>query len=282
MYETIREEKDSTEKATTASSTRRSDGVEGVGSPEPEAPTQAVPTAQTVEMTVEVTAEATEVAEQAGVEPEEPEEPDLRLDQTHLTSPAGPAGPTILTRRGPRRRERDVQRSCARLARYEEVVRLHQLGWSQYAIAKQMDMSRKTVARWLSKGSFPEYKYPAVRHSKVDSYTGYLRERWEQGCHNGRQLLDELRAQGYRGGRTIVREHLSNWRERAEGANANSSGEHRDRRQRNDKKLERPRQLRWLLLKKVDELDDDDYQRVMKLCQCSQDVTLAYGLVTDF
>lgn len=40
--------------------------------------------------------------------------------------------------------------------------------------------------------------------------------------------------------------------------------------------------MRWLLSKPVDELDDDDYEKVMKLCQCSQEVALAYGLVTDF
>lgn len=143
-------------------------------------------------------------------------------------------------------------------------------------------MSRKTVARWLSKGSFPEYKYPAVRSSKLDAHKEYLRERWEQGCHNGRQLLDELRAQGYRGGRTTVREYLSSWRAEGENDSSSAQGRYRDRRQRNTAKLARPRQLRWLLWKAADELDDEEYQTVLKVCQCNREVALAYGLATDF
>jgi transposase len=183
-----------------------------------------------------------------------------------------------LSRSRPKRRQRDVQRSCVRredrLARYEEVVRLHQLGWSQYAIAEQLGMSRKTAARWLSKGRFPEYKYQAVRPSKLDVHKEYLRKRWEQGCHNGQQLLEELRAQGYRGGRTTVREYLSAWRAQGE--------KDRDHRQRNAVKLARPRQLRWLLLKPVEKLNHHEYQTVLKLCQCSQEVALAYELASDF
>jgi transposase len=40
--------------------------------------------------------------------------------------------------------------------------------------------------------------------------------------------------------------------------------------------------LKWLLLRPVAELSDEEYWLVRKLCVPSREVTLAYGLVMDF
>jgi len=51
-----------------------------------------------------------------------------------------------------------------------------------------------------------------VRYSHVGEFHDYLRERWEQGCHNSTQLFREIRTRGYSGSRQMVSHHVSDWR----------------------------------------------------------------------
>ncbi|MBV9689468.1 MAG: transposase [Ktedonobacteraceae bacterium] len=83
-----------------------------------------------------------------------------------------------------------------RLARYQQVVTLRKLGFSQTAIAQQVGVAHSTVSRWLSCGTFPEQQ-PRRRKKELDSHLSYLRQRWEAGCHNIRELYRELVARGY-------------------------------------------------------------------------------------
>lgn len=46
----------------------------------------------------------------------------------------------------------------------------------------------------------------------IEPYQDYLRQRWEQGEHNGRLLFEEIRAQGYPAGLTEVYIAIQPWR----------------------------------------------------------------------
>ena len=83
-----------------------------------------------------------------------------------------------------------------RLARYQQVVTLHRLGFSQTAIAEQVGIGHATVSRWLEKGTFSEQQ-PRPRKTGLDPYLPFLRQRWKAGCHNIAQLYRELVACGY-------------------------------------------------------------------------------------
>lgn len=88
---------------------------------------------------------------------------------------------------------------------------MYQLGISQSQIARQLGLDRKTVRKYLHSppGSYgPRPQRPA----KLDSYRGYLRERWEQGVHNGHKLFLEIRRRSYPGGYSQLRRLLSAWR----------------------------------------------------------------------
>jgi transposase len=162
------------------------------------------------------------------------------------------------------------------VARFEEVRRLRQLGWSQRAIGQQLGLSTKTIRRWLSHEDFPEYRYSIARPSKLDGYKPYLNQRFAEGCHNARQLWEEVRAQGYRGGCTMVREYLAGLRGTAQQEPGTAGG------RQPGSKLPRPGQLKWLLLRPISEVDDAQYELIQNLCRSSKEVTLAYGLVMDF
>jgi transposase len=104
------------------------------------------------------------------------------------------------------------QRRKHRVDRYQKVTDLHSRGFTQKQISEAVGLSQKTVRRWLRSSLFPERKPAAGRRSHVREFHGYLRQRWEQGCHNSAQLFREIRTRGYRGSRQMVSYHVSAWR----------------------------------------------------------------------
>ena len=106
----------------------------------------------------------------------------------------------------PHQAQRQQQASRARrLARYDEVITLHQQGFSLSAISRKTGRERKTVRRYLRAGRFREWAMPK-RRSQLEAYLPYLEERWAAGCHNAAQLWRELRQRGFRGQAGIVRQ----------------------------------------------------------------------------
>ena len=89
---------------------------------------------------------------------------------------------------------------------------LKQQGWSVSAIAQQLDIDRKTVRKYLLEQVHP-YKRENPAPCKIDPYRPFLRERWEQGVHNARKLLDEIRERGYSGGYSQLKLVVLPWRE---------------------------------------------------------------------
>ncbi len=103
-------------------------------------------------------------------------------------------------------------RKARRQSRYEEVIKLHQQGVSQVAIAGLVSLDRDTVRRYINAPGLPEI-VRSRKHSKLDPYKPYLHERWVQGAHNIKRLVTELRERGYRHGETIVYDYLRSMRE---------------------------------------------------------------------
>jgi transposase len=79
-----------------------------------------------------------------------------------------------------------------RLARYQEVLALAAEGLGPKAIAQRVGLTRQTVAIWLRAGSFPERPPSAARRMLITPYEPYLRERWQAGQQNSRQLWREI------------------------------------------------------------------------------------------
>jgi len=94
-----------------------------------------------------------------------------------------------------------------RLDRYELVMEKLRQGLSQREIGRQLDLSQKTVRRWLRAGDFPERKR-SLRRSSVEAHREYLELRWRQGCHNAAQLWRELQARGFAGRPHTLRDWL--------------------------------------------------------------------------
>ena len=93
--------------------------------------------------------------------------------------------------------------------RQDAILNLRQQGASIRTIAATLHLHRRTVRRYLL--SLPDNARPR-RPSVCDAYRAYLRQRWDEGVHNGHQLYQEIRAQGYTGSQSGLRHYLQPWR----------------------------------------------------------------------
>ncbi len=89
-----------------------------------------------------------------------------------------------------------------------EIMRLHASGLSIREIARRTGFSRNTVRKVLRQPAVPRYGPRPGRPSKLDPVKPYLEQRMAEGVFNANRLLRELRAQGYTGGKTILKDYL--------------------------------------------------------------------------
>ncbi len=121
-------------------------------------------------------------------------------------APSGPLKKAAATSPGNRPTPRKVRL-------WEQVRHLARQGHSIRAIARALGVHRETARLYKDAASAPAY--PAVRTPgprKVAPYVDHLRRRWAEGTHNARVLYEEVRLQGYRGGKTQVRLTVRPWR----------------------------------------------------------------------
>jgi len=95
--------------------------------------------------------------------------------------------------------------------RFAEVKTRQAQGWSQRAVVDQLQMSRGTVRRYWSLDDDPERQPGPQSVSSVASYLPALRQRWQEGCQNRKQLFAELQDQGYAGSYASVWRATNRW-----------------------------------------------------------------------
>ena len=110
-----------------------------------------------------------------------------------------------------RQRHSNARRQ-GRLARYEEVMRRHQAGESFRAIGRAMGLDHRTVAGLVHAQAFPERAPRAAVPSLLDAHREYLATRAAEGCRDAMQVWRELRARGFTGGHSIVRDAFAQLR----------------------------------------------------------------------
>jgi transposase len=200
--------------------------------------------------------------------------------EARLEAPAASPGETHA-------QEQQQSRRAQRLARYETVLALHQQGFSQVAISKQVGLGRKTVRRYLRSDAFPEQAPSAPRPTTLAPYDPYLRTRWADGCHNAHQLWQEIRSQGFPGQAAIVRQYLARWRPQPgrpgppPRQTAGSNGAPR-RPAPPPTRMLSPRQARWLLLRAWDALTPEEQMYRTALLEECPAIREAQQLAADF
>jgi transposase len=177
-------------------------------------------------------------------------------------------------------RRRQVSRAN-RYARYQQIVALSREGLSQRAIARQLHLSRGCVHRYVTATSFPERALPGKRRSQLDPYLPYLRQRWEQGCHNGRQLAHEIEVQGFRGSASLVRQLIGGWRADLPARQPGVRGPKRRTLPPAQRRVS-ARQASWWFVTPPGQLTDNQRVLLERVCQTNATLEELYQLGQQF
>lgn len=105
-----------------------------------------------------------------------------------------------------RKEEAARQRHERIVEQWQDIRRLHLAGADVPHISHKLGVSVRTVYRYKDQAEPPVQKPYSTRASVIDPYVPHLLTRWQEGCRSGRQLLREIREQGYTGSeRTFIR-----------------------------------------------------------------------------
>jgi len=209
------------------------------------------------------------------------------------------AAPLVSTGRDRRRGTQDQARQQAgraqRYARYADVKRLQADGQAIIQIARELNMSRQTVRKYMASAVFPEYPQPRQQASKLDPYVTLLQAHWDAGCHGNHPLWEAIRTAGYPGSiRAVVqwtmlrRPLLPDYRPppgrppaREVAQFAVPAAHAQPHQQATTSDLPGSRQLVWLLLLHTDQLDETKQQQRALVCTLSE-VAVARDLAQQF
>jgi transposase len=173
-----------------------------------------------------------------------------------------------------------------RHALYEKVKDLRTLGLSHYAIADTLGISRPTVRRFLEAEQFPERVANAKAKQKsgiVLPYLSFLKERWQAGCHNGRQLFREAKAHGYAGSRAQLERVTTDWRKQLPSSCTARKQKSRPLVVPPPKRHQlSPQQASWLFVIDQAKLTVEQQEQVEQCAQASEELAGAYMLCQHF
>lgn len=173
-----------------------------------------------------------------------------------------------------------IERRARRLAKYQKVAELLDSGMSLRAIARQVGMGRDLVSKFLRAGSFPE-RAKTRRPRAIDGVLGELRQLWDSGIHNARELHRRLRATGFSGSWEMVRRCVAPWRDAV--VQAHTPGRKAMRRPAHSKPVRiSSDRLSWLLLKPEIEREPAEQKLVEQLLGSCESVRSATDLALQF
>lgn len=175
------------------------------------------------------------------------------------------------------------QRLQGTLERKQELsAQIHVLragGQSIHAIAEQLEVARNTVRRYLRMEGTVQIAPRPRSKSLLDSHYDSLTERWKQGETNARRLFEELQTRGYRGCETTVRNFVARLRKDLSGM---AYPPRKTQEGRIRIPASSPREIRWLLTRREEELEPEELSDRARLLERSQEAKLLYQLVQDF
>ena len=177
-------------------------------------------------------------------------------------------------------------RNAKRQARFEQVHALRKEGQSIRTIARQLNMGRRAVTRYLNAESCPQYPEGRVRSSKLSPYLKSLQTHWQAGCTSASQLWGKIQHEGFDGSRGLVARWAAKERMRL-------PAELRYRRQQaTDFPASLPpplpiipwsaKRASWLIVKKSPDLDEEEKNALMRMIQSDAQVAHTVELARQF
>ena len=171
-----------------------------------------------------------------------------------------------------------------RVARHEQIWALRRQGWTGRAIARQLQIAKGTVFRYLRSPAFAERTlYKRRGHSILTPYKDTVLEHWNRGCHDALRLFHILQQQGYRGSYATVARYAQRLRQ-AQGL----APRQRQPRQHLPVVVEpqygqlTPRGAAWLVLRRPETRDPADEHQLTQLMAQQADLAETVVLAREF
>src|SRR3989440_787763 len=145
-------------------------------------------------------------------------------------------------------------------------------GLTAKEIARQLNMSERTVQTWLAAGTFPEAKTRRKKQSSFDAFAPSVLKRWQEGERNGLTLWREIQKQGYTGSERTVYRHIETLKQASVQASLNPDRLHKFT----------ASTAGWLFVRDKKSLDEIEQEDLATFCQASPTLRRAYDFVQDF
>jgi transposase len=160
-----------------------------------------------------------------------------------------------------------------RYERYQQVVRYRSQGMKTKEIAKRVGLGIRTLQRWLQSGEYVETNYHHRHRSRFDKYEAYVKQRWDEGCHNIQQLWREIKAQGYPHSDQALRRHIEtlSGKEKADFPEASEPFDHFS-----------AKKAMWLFIRRSANLDEKEREELATIRQASETAETLYQLIQQF
>lgn len=170
--------------------------------------------------------------------------------------------------------ERDRLQSEREL-RFLEVKELQKQGWTRRAVARHLQMSRRTVRKYFELEACPQWPSKPQSTSTVTPHLPYIISRWQEGCQNIRQLHQEILSQGFDGHYSSVYRAIAGMLDRGELSKVHMLV-------RMPVLRLSPTSAAWLLIHPDEKLDETQLKLREKLCASSSDIKYARQLAQSF
>src|SRR6266566_3781657 len=203
------------------------------------------------------------------------------IRQTSLTPPAS-APPDDRRRKPPRRKPPPPSpRRAWQMAMHQQVHELAAAGKTQAEIVRSLHLHPNTVHKYLRMPTFVAH-YCHPHPSPVEPYRTYLQARWQQGEIMIKTLWQELQGQGFTGSYKSVWMFVRNWPLPAGMTPTSSSSSGAASTRRGAPVTRTPWQVKWLLLRKPEELRAQDVAYRQTLFRLSPRLSSLSALGQDF
>jgi transposase len=164
-------------------------------------------------------------------------------------------------------------RRAARVAKWQEIHALRAAGRNISEIARELGVGRPSVRLYLSTPEPPKTGRLHPRPSGLASpllapFSDYLQDRWQEGCHNGRELFREISSRGYTGGQSLLFQAIKAWRP--------------PRPTKQQKRLSKRTTVRWICLRPPDQLKSEEKLVLEQVLAHDQELARGHDLVQRF
>ena len=156
--------------------------------------------------------------------------------------------------------------------RFEAVKQLQQEGLSQRAIARRLEMNRRTVKKYIDAESCPMPRSRVKRAGLIDAYKSHIIKCVEQSSGTAKAIFNELQQQGFSGSYGTVARFV---------AAVKTSGSPQPHTQK-AKRPWSPSKVAWLLVKPEAELEDDEKHSLGHIKAVDSTIEVAHTLGQRF